>query len=127
MSLPLTRSPLLDLPFELRQMVFEYVFCIDTSNALAAKPRNRLGLLLACRQIHDEALPCYRSALQTYTEELLEQMKELKLARDHAGDFGTILTSLCLEGIYKDRIEQISRQIQALQRKGWAGQRKQQK
>ena len=56
MQAPVSRSPLLLLPAELRNDIYRYTLCgriINTTNT--SMPKNLLGLLLTCRQTHQKA------------------------------------------------------------------------
>jgi hypothetical protein len=109
------RSYLLELPIELRLTIYNCLFRINTSDMLASGLTNTSSLLLVCRQLHDEALPYYQRALSSYVRVLRDGISELKAARDCAGDFGTILTCLCLEGLYADRLAHILKRAEVTQ------------
>lgn len=68
-------SPLLSLPAELRNSIYEYTFLLSPVELRPRKrpsnPKGRLtasGLLLACKQIHQEAMPIYYSATTFYLD-----------------------------------------------------------
>ena len=56
-------SPLLALPTELRNSIYEFAFLEATLKIDAVKPPKSASLLLTCKQIHNEALLVYYANL----------------------------------------------------------------
>lgn len=111
MSLQVNRFCLLELPPELRLKIWEHVVRFNPDETSLDGPKDTITLLCVSRQIFLETLPIGRPIIGSYIRYLKDQIEELPGVRNSAGDFGTILTNLCLRDIYQNRSERLSRAL----------------
>lgn len=108
------RTSLLQVPVEIRLMIYDLVFQINPDDVLTFESTDISGLLFVCHQFLNEAMPCLRHTSNLHINLLRNQLDDLKETRNSAGDFGTILNCLCLESLYSDRLKHVSKRMAIL-------------